>query len=427
MGSSYLFKEISLIAILVSAVHMTLSMINKKQKKASIDDCSQANQYYKDDSNLTSSSPSKKNISTKKKPVRIYIDGCFDMMHFGHANALRQASKCGDVLVVGLVNDEEVERNKGSTPLQPNAERLAVLKACKWVDEVIENVPYDLTPEFCEELFEKHNISFVVHGDDPCYSLDGADAYAYAKSKGKFRMIKRTEGISTTDIVGRMLKYAEVHTVSTSSNMSGINSCNTVAVSEFLLTSRRMNQFACNKAPEKGQKVVYISGGFDMFHAGHVTALEEAKKHGDFLIVGIHKDEDVKFLRGDDLPIMNLHERVLSVLACRYVDEVIMGAPIVITEDLMKSMNIQLVLHSTLDMDSMNEEQSARYRAGISKSYTVPKSMGSFISFSPSMSLTLKEIFKRVIENEEKLVKKFKKKSLGNDTYYKDKVFVEEL
>lgn len=48
-----------------------------------------------------------------KKPVRVYMDGCFDLMHYGHANALRQAKALGDVLVVGVVSDEEIITNKG--------------------------------------------------------------------------------------------------------------------------------------------------------------------------------------------------------------------------------------------------------------------------------------------------------------------------
>ena len=55
------------------------------------------------------------------------------------------------------------------------------------------------------------------------------------------------------------------------------------------------------------------------------TYLQKAREQGDFLLVGIHSDEDVTERRGPHLPIMNLHERALSVLACRYVDEVIIG------------------------------------------------------------------------------------------------------
>ena len=54
-------------------------------------------------------------------------------------------------------------------------------------------------------LFTKHKIDYVVHGDDPCLLPDGTDAYGYAKKLHRFKMIKRTEGVSSTDIVGRML------------------------------------------------------------------------------------------------------------------------------------------------------------------------------------------------------------------------------
>lgn len=97
------------------------------------------------------------------KPVRLYMDGCFDMTHFGcvpmtgsghrrpapggdahprsrrgpsHANALRQAKSLGDVLVVGIHTDEEISRNKGS-PLMNYEERVSMLGSLKWVDEII--------------------------------------------------------------------------------------------------------------------------------------------------------------------------------------------------------------------------------------------------------------------------------------------------
>lgn len=53
--------------------------------------------------------------------------------------------------------------------------------------------------------------------------------------------------------------------------------------------------------------------------------MQKAKEQGDFLLVGLHIDDDVMERRGAHLPIMDLHERSLSVLACRYVNEVIIG------------------------------------------------------------------------------------------------------
>lgn len=61
-------------------------------------------------------------VRKKNKPIRVYMDGCFDMMHYGHCNALRQARKLGDQLVVGVVSDAEITANKGP-PVTPLHER----------------------------------------------------------------------------------------------------------------------------------------------------------------------------------------------------------------------------------------------------------------------------------------------------------------
>lgn len=58
----------------------------------------------------------------KNRPIRVYMDGCFDMMHYGHCNALRQARALGDQLVVGVVSDAEIIVNKGP-PVTPLNER----------------------------------------------------------------------------------------------------------------------------------------------------------------------------------------------------------------------------------------------------------------------------------------------------------------
>ena len=137
----------------------------------------------------------------KKKPVRVYMDGCFDMMHYGHCNALRQARALGDRLVVGVVSDAEIIANKGP-PVTPLHERMIMVNAVKWVDEVITDAPYAITEDFMKKLFDEYNIDYIIHGDDPCVLPDGTDAYALAKKVGRYKQIKRTEGVSSTDIVG---------------------------------------------------------------------------------------------------------------------------------------------------------------------------------------------------------------------------------
>lgn len=54
-------------------------------------------------------------------------------------------------------------------------------------------------------LFNEHNIDYIIHGDDPCLLPDGTDAYALAKKAGRYKQIKRTEGVSSTDIVGTVI------------------------------------------------------------------------------------------------------------------------------------------------------------------------------------------------------------------------------
>ncbi len=64
------------------------------------------------------------------------MDGCWDMMHSGHYNAIRQAATLGDVLVIGTHTNEEITRNKRE-PIWSNEERLYLVTQCKWADEIV--------------------------------------------------------------------------------------------------------------------------------------------------------------------------------------------------------------------------------------------------------------------------------------------------
>ncbi|CAO2163980.1 unnamed protein product [Urochloa humidicola] len=351
----------------------------------------------------------------RKRPVRVYMDGCFDLMHYGHANALRQAKMLGDQLVVGVVSDEEIVANKGP-PVLSMEERLTLVSGLKWVDEVIPNAPYEITEEFMNTLFNKYSIDYIIHGDDPCLLPDGTDAYALAKKAGRYKQIKRTEGVSSTDIVGRILLTFKQKDALANDEQTEVKPNDEVKsqLSHFLPTSRRIMQFSNGQAPSPGARVVYIDGAFDLFHAGHVEILRSARQLGDFLLVGIHDDQSIRDRRGYR-PIMHLHERTLSVLACRYVDEVIIGAPWEVSKDMITTFNISLVVHGTVTEGSS---------AGEIDPYAVPKSMGIFKTITSPKSITSVSVATRIVDNHEAYKKRNLKKKASEDRYYTQKKFV---
>mmetsp|Transcript_49968 Transcript_49968/g.75993 ORF Transcript_49968/g.75993 Transcript_49968/m.75993 type:complete len:85 (+) Transcript_49968:194-448(+) len=83
----------------------------------------------------------------------------------------------------------------------PHSERYEIVKACKWADEVVPEVDYDPTLE----IMDKYNCSHCVHGDDIAVAATGLDSYHAIKTANRMITVKRTEGISTTDIIGRLL------------------------------------------------------------------------------------------------------------------------------------------------------------------------------------------------------------------------------
>jgi len=56
------------------------------------------------------------------------------------------------------------------------------------------------------DFLEEHRIDYVCHDEEPYKTLESDDCYAFVKKLGKFKATKRTEGVSTTDVVGKILK-----------------------------------------------------------------------------------------------------------------------------------------------------------------------------------------------------------------------------
>ena len=373
-------------------------------------------------------------LVTKKK-VRVYMDGVFDIIHSGHFNALRQGRRLGDVLVLGINSDEDVEKAKGP-PLMNVKERAALAGACKWVDEVVIDTPYTPTLELLDEL----NIDFCAHGDDPCFNELGEDVYASMKKVGRYKVFKRTEGISTTEIIGRLLTLtkennqslkslegAELMTSSSLLKKVDDNISRDIpyekgpVISSFLSTGRRLHEFCNNKIPRENDRVIYVDGAFDILHIGHIEILKKARELGDFLYVGVHDDKTVNFHRGKNYPILNLQERVFNLLALKYVDDVVIAAPWTITEDLIKSLKISLVVQGT--QTKYDEE----FTSVQNDPYAYCKQIGIYKQILSEYDMNSEVLVKRIFEKRDHYLKKYQKKSNSEKGYYENKQYLQEI
>lgn len=358
------------------------------------------------------------------KPIRIWMDGAFDMMHYGHMNAFRLGRSLGTHLIVGVNSDETITACKGE-PITNDAERYDTVRACKWVDQVVTGVPYIMNEEYLLHVIDKYKIDYVVHGDDPCV-VDGKDVYESARKLGKYLTIPRTEGISTTDIVGRMLLMTRSHhspsfdgsssssSQSPDSKLASRSTAYYKPMSQFLTTSSKIRIFGAGvKPPSNTDRVVYVAGSWDMFTACHVKTLEKAREYGNYVIAGVYGDMEVNNRRGINLPIMNLNERVLSCLGCKFVDDVLIEAPFAVTKDMISSLNISIVIVKSNDpyyIDGDGDDP-----------YAIPKSMGITETIISDDNMSVLTIIDRLQSQRDRYMEKYAKKKKAESEYYDDR------
>ena len=137
----------------------------------------------------------------KQNKKTVFTNGCFDILHVGHVRYLRESSKYGDILIVGLNSDISVKKIKGdSRPINNENDRAEILAELECVDFVVifdEESPSKLIDELKPDIYTK--------GAD--YSLETLpERDIVLKNNIEVKFIKFVEGKSTTNIIKTIQK-----------------------------------------------------------------------------------------------------------------------------------------------------------------------------------------------------------------------------
>ena len=142
-----------------------------------------------------------KELLNKLKDKKIvFTNGCFDILHIGHAKYLKESKKFGDILIVGVNSDSSVKKLKGpNRPINNEIDRALLLNELKSVDYVVifeEESPINLLNIIKPDIYTK--------GAD--YTLETLpEAPTVLKNGGRVEFIKFVEGKSTTNVVKNIL------------------------------------------------------------------------------------------------------------------------------------------------------------------------------------------------------------------------------
>ena len=191
---------------------------------------------------------------------------------------------------------------------------VSAVDACRWSTRSVPFAPYVTSLPWISH----YGCHYVVHGDDITSDSSGEDCYRFVKAASRFLVVKRTPGISTTDLVGRMLLCTKSHFITSLLHvLSGDEGSGSLVErkSRGQDMSQRITEFATDESgarpgskvfmwlnsfeakvgsssgdqgafqlmvdgpgPQPGQRIIYVDGGFDLFSSGHIEFLKQVER-----------------------------------------------------------------------------------------------------------------------------------------------------
>jgi len=144
---------------------------------------------------------SKKNQMKKEKKKIIWTNGCFDILHIGHIRYLEKAKLYGDILIVGLNDDESVRKLKGEKrPIINEKERAEILSALEFIDYIVFFHETDVT----KYLKALEPDVYVKGGDYTMETINQDERKIVEDYSGRIIIIPAETSNSTTNIIEKI-------------------------------------------------------------------------------------------------------------------------------------------------------------------------------------------------------------------------------
>ena len=129
-----------------------------------------------------------------KKHVIGYTTGVYDMFHIGHLNVIRRAKEQCDYLIVGVSTDELVQKEKSKMPVIPYEERVEIVSAIKYVDQVVPQIDKNKLAAWKNYHFDKMFVGSDWQGSPQWIEFEKQ----FAPLGVEIVYLPHTDGISST-------------------------------------------------------------------------------------------------------------------------------------------------------------------------------------------------------------------------------------
>jgi D-sedoheptulose 7-phosphate isomerase len=229
----------------------------------------------------------------------VFTNGCFDLIHPGHIELLKEASQYGDHLIVGINSDESVRTIKGEgRPILNQEDRANILRSIVYVDDV--RIFNELTP--INLIVEIEPNVLIKGGDWPIDQIIGAE---FVKSYGgEVFSLPLKEGYSTTDIIKKIQRDSPMK-----NSKTDLTSCNVdaaVAIDEHKrVLTKLIDPFYLNKITnvsnlisecfKNGNKLLLCGNGGSAADCQHIAAefVVKFEKKGGFPAIALTTDTSI--------------------------------------------------------------------------------------------------------------------------------------